>query len=281
MKALSAFDPADLKAFEPTEKAALLATVSPDGLPHLSLITTLQAKSEKQLIWGQFTEGFSKLYVKDNPKTGWLIMTMDKKLWRGKADYTHAATEGDDYTMFNEKPMFRYNTYFGIHTVHYMDLIETTAKQCLPLLSIVVSSLLTKLVKTAAVNGTEKPALSPWARGLFDQLDSVKFISYVDRDGYPVILPLIQCQAVNRGRLAFSPVAYRRELLAIPEGSPVAVFGMTFDMEDVLARGVFRGYRRYRGVRLGAVDIDWVYNSMPPNHRQVYPPVPITPVVDF
>jgi hypothetical protein len=52
-------------------------------------------------------------------------------------------------------------------------------------------------------------------------------------------------------------------------------------MEDILTRGVFRGFSRQRGVRLGVVDLDWVYNSMPPNHGQIYPPVELKAVTQF
>ena len=41
----------------------------------------------------------------------------------------------------------------------------------------------------------------------------------------------------------------------------------------MLVRGTFRGFRRYRAVSLGTVDIEWVYNSMPPAHGQIYPEV--------
>ena len=61
----------------------------------------------------------------------------------------------------------------------------------------------------------------------------------------------------------------------------MAIFGLTMQMEDVLVRGVFHGYARRRGIRLGTLDIDWVYNSMPPNHGQIYPPLPLKAVVHF
>ena len=61
----------------------------------------------------------------------------------------------------------------------------------------------------------------------------------------------------------------------------MAVFGLTMKMEDVLIRGSFRGFDRKLGIRLGTVDIEWVYNSMPPVHGQIYPETPLKPVVDF
>ncbi|MEN6475556.1 MAG: pyridoxamine 5'-phosphate oxidase family protein, partial [Syntrophaceae bacterium] len=142
MKIYTTFDAEATQAFEPEAKVGLLATVNPAGLPHITLITALQAKSPEQMMWGQFTEGRSKAHVRSNPKTGFLILTMDRRLWRGKAVWTHAVNEGADYVMFNSKPMFRYNAYFGIHTVHYMDLVGTYGRENLPLGAIVASSLM-------------------------------------------------------------------------------------------------------------------------------------------
>jgi len=275
------FDEGDLKEFEPEAKVGLIATVNPQGLPHITLITALQAKSVNRIIWGQFSEGFSKQHVKHNPKTGFLIMTLARNLWRGKALWTHQEKKGEDFDMFNSKPMFRYNAYFGIHTVHYMDLVETFGRESLPMGGIILSALLTKAAKAAVRTGNWKRILKPWAQALFDRLDSLKFLSYVDSDGFPVIIPLIQCQAADSTRLAFSPLAYRNELESLEKGMPAAVFGLTMDMEDVLVRGVFSGFEKRRGVRLGVVDIDWVYNSMPPKHGQIYPEVELKPVMNF
>lgn len=59
------------------------------------------------------------------------------------------------------------------------------------------------------------------------------------------------------------------------------MFGLSLTMEDVLVRGTFRGFSRHRGVKLGTVDIDWVYNSMPPKQGQIYPEIEMRPVVNF
>ncbi|HOS96885.1 MAG TPA: pyridoxamine 5'-phosphate oxidase family protein [Deltaproteobacteria bacterium] len=280
-KVFPRFDPADMLEFEPEAKVGLIATVNPQGLPHITLITALQAKTPTQLIWGQFSEGMSKRHVRTNPKTGFAIMTMDRSLWRGKARWTHTATHGEDHEMFNLKPMFRYNAYTGLHTIHYMDLVETGGREKLPLASIALSSILTALARPGARSNRQGRILKPWAQGLFNRLDSVKFISWLDPDGFPVIVPLIQCQAPDSTRLAFSPLAYREELEYLQEGMVVAVFGLTLQMEDVLVRGVFAGFGKFRGITLGCMDIDWVYNSMPPVHGQIYPELGMQPVVHF
>ena len=281
MEKKTVFDAADMKEFEPEAKVGLISTINTEGLPHITLITALQAKNPKQLIWGQFTAGMSKKNVTRNPNTAFLIMTMDKSVWRGKAVYTHKEKEGKDYEMFNKKPMFRYNCYCGINTVYYMDLIETYGRESLPLVKIVISSLFTMASRSKTKTSLSDPILKPWAYKVFNRLDSLKFLSYIGDDGFPTLIPLIQCQASDSRRLAFSPFAYGDELLSLESGKEIAIFALTMDMEDILIRGTFQGFKRYNAVKLGTVDIDWVYNSMPPQQGQIYPVEEIHPVVNF
>lgn len=276
-----AFDSETMATFAPAEKIGLVATVNPQGLPHISLITSTRAAAPTQLVCGEFCKGLSKTYMQQNHRVGFLIMTMDRKLWRGKARWTHLRKEGPEYEQFNELPMFRYNAYFGINTVHYLDLVATTTQQSLPLGAIIRSALMTRLAKGGATLKKGAAILKPFAKDLFNRMDALKFIAYIGNDGYPLIVPLIQCQAADGKRLVFSMGAYGDELAKIPEDTTVAVFGLTMAMEDVLIRGRFKKTRRYRSIKLGTVDIDWVYNSMPPCHGQIYPPVPLTPVVEF
>ena len=281
MNKYRAFDPADMKAFEPTEKVGLIATVNPQGLPHLTLITTILAKTPTQLIWGQFTKGLSKYFIRRNPKTAFLIMTLERKLWRGKAMFTHTAQEGEDYILLNEKPMFRYNSYFGIDTIYYMDLVETYGREALPMAKIGSSLLLTKIAKSGAATGQTERILKPWAEGLFNQMAAPKFVAYVGQDGFPEIIPLIQCQAADSRRLVFSTRAYADELAQMPAGAPVAVFCLSLKMENILVRGIYRGPQNHRLIQLGVVDIDWVYNSMPPKHGPIYPAQELKAVTEF
>lgn len=275
------FSEQEMKTFEPAEKIGLVACINSEGLPHISLITSIMASSPDQLILGQFCKGLSKQYIQKNRNISFLIMTMDKKMWRGRAAWTHLKKEGPEYERYNEIPMFRYNTYFGINTVHYLDLIETSGSEDLPMSKIVLSAMLTKVSKRAVASGVNDRILKPFAENLFNQLDSLKFMAYVGKDGFAEIIPLIQCQAADSRTLAFSPIAFKNEIIHISKNTPVAVFCLTMKMEDVLIRGTFRGYTRAIGLKLGTIDIEWVYNSMPPAHGQIYPEVELTPIVDF
>jgi len=281
LKLKKLFTEQEMQAFEPAEKIGIVASINPEGLPHISLITSIMAAKPNQVTLGQFCKGLSKQNIQENPKVAFLIMTMDKRMWRGRAKWTHLKNEGPEYERYNEIPMFRYNTYFGINTVHYLDLIETSECQGLPMPRIVLSAMLTKFAKSSARTGQAERVLTPFAEQLFNQLGSLKFLAYLGPGGYPNIIPVIQCQAADSRTLAFSALAFKEELNRISSGTEVAIFGLTMGMEDVLVRGTFQGFKRYKFVKLGTVGIDWVYNSMPPGHGQIYPEVALKAVTEF
>ena len=274
----------DIKAFEPEAKIGLLATVSPEGLPHLTLITTLQAKTPTQLMWGQFCEGHSKNNVRDDPHVAFLVMSLDRKIWRGTARWTGCEKEGEDYIRFNQMPMFRYNSYFGIHTVHYMDLVSFAGKEDLSLPGVVggamastVAGGITGLVRSA---GREAPReiLKPWSVKHLSSPTTLKFAAWVKPSGFPQIIPVIPAYPNGADRLTVGPVGPSSELIEVPEGASLALFALNLDMESVLIRGTFSGLAPMRGRLAASLDIDWVYNSMPPLPGQIYPEVPLEPV---
>jgi len=275
------FSSDDIQAMAPEMKVGLVATVNGAGLPHLTLLASLQANTSTQMTWGQFTEGLSKQHVRQNPKVGFLVMTLDKTLWRGKAVFTHTARQGPEFERYNSTPMFRYNAYFGVHTVYYLDLVAQLGRETLPMGRVVGAAIQTTLARTIGGLRGDRPVLNAWTRGLMNKLDNLKYVAYVGADGFPVIIPAIQTQAASNQHIIFSLVAYGADLQAIPSGASLAVFGMTLDMEDVLLRGTFAGIRRVGGVRCGVVEIDWVYNPMPPKPQQIYPELPLEPVTVF
>jgi hypothetical protein len=270
---LTVFSPEDILSTQPAMKIGLLATVTPSGFPHVTLISSLMACAPQQMAFGQFTEGLSKQHILNNPKTGFLIMSLDKNLWRGKATFTHSTQAGTEYDFFNNVPMFRYNAYFGIHTVYYLDLLSHTGKEPLPMNRIVFAAIQTLLARTLGRKLGKEEVLNPWTRLFLNKLDNLKFIAWVGADGYPVIIPAIQAQCLDKQHILFSTSVYTDELKAIPTGADVGIFGMALTMEDVLLRGKYLGVHRLAGIKTGTVEVNWVYNPMPPVAGQIYPPV--------
>jgi hypothetical protein len=278
---LTSFSEEDIQSTRPELKIGLLATVTPEGLPHVTLLSSLMACGPARMCFGQFTEGMSKKHILSNPKTGFLIMSLDKNVWRGKASYTHSAKTGPEYDFYNNVPMFRYNAYFGVHTVYYLNLLAQTGKAPLPMNRIVFAAIQTMLVRSLGRKSGKLPVMNVWTRAFLDKIDNLKFLCYVDADGYPVLIPAIQTQSLDAQHVLFSPSVYTGELAALQAGAPLAVFSMALTMEDVLLRGTYLGIRRIGGIRTGLVQVNWVYNPMPPVPGQVYPPLELKQVVAF
>ena len=275
------FSEQDIESFKPEMKIGLLATVNAEGLPHITMISTLQASSTSEMFWGQFAEGMSKVNILKNPKAGFLIMTLDKNLWRGKANFTRTSKEGQEYDLLNNTPMFRYNAYFGIHTVYYMDMIEHGGKEPLPMGSVIQAAVKTIVAKTLAGKGTGKAVLNPFTIRLLDKMDNLKFLSYTGADGFPVMIPVIQAQTAGSDRVIFSSSVYSDDLKALPQGTVTALFGMSFEMQTVLLRGTYRGVRSIGGFECGEMEVDWIYSPMPPKSEQVYPAKKLEAVTSF
>ena len=270
------FSNQDMESFKPTAKIGLIATVNEEGYPHITMITSMQAKDTKTLLVGEFFRGRSKKHIRENHQIAFLIMSLKMKLWRGNAKWTHAEKEGPEYEIMNQIPMFRYNTYFGIETVHYFDLQHFTGPVSIPLPGIAINILKSKFAKNSFSKSNSPKILKPFIETMINQLTSFTFLAYIKPDGYPEIIPIFQCQAASSNRLIFSKTCFKKELSAIPERSNVAVFTMNLNMESILIRGNFSTQQN-----IGVVDIEWVYNSMPPALGQIYPEIDLTPITKF
>ena len=270
--------------FTSTElKLAIIGTIDPRGWPHLTLITYNKATSKNQLAWGQFTEGLSKKYVHENPKQGILFMNIEMpfRFLQIKADFSHDTTEGKDIEYFNKLQLMRYMTYVNIARVYYEDVVSATQLRPLPIGGIAVGIIKDILGKGGLKTGLPEKRLNVMGMKIFKGPINPKFISYIDpTDGYPVIIPCLQLQAVDHNRLVF-PLgsALKEDLLLIPENSKVAVFGTTFDLANQLVNGTFTGYQKSRGIKFGVIEIEEIYNSCPPLTGVIYPEIQTRPKV--
>ncbi len=249
-------------------KIGLLATIDDEGSPHITFISSIQPHGSGQLTAGQFCSGLSKRFFRERPKVGFLIFSPRMDIWRGRAVFDKTLTSGPEYEAYNKKPMFRYNSYFGFGAIHYFDLVSITEREKLTFGQIISGAVKTRLLRPFYAAGA-RGALNDISRSMFSQIDGLKFISYVDRDGYPVLIPAIQAANAGRDRILFSLNPYGRELAEIPDQSGVAVLFVNLKMESVLIKGC---YAMGGGLTAHAlVEISRVYNSMPPQPGYIYP----------
>src|SRR4030042_2218235 len=140
--------------------------------------------------------------------------------------------------------MFRYNAYLGIHTVHYLDLVDFSGRGRLETAGLVAGTLLASFSRLLTRREQGKRILKHWAETHISRPGTLKFLAYVGTDGYPVIVPAIPCCAAGSRRLVFAPTVHRRELAALTEGETVALLALNLEMERVRVRGRLHVYHR-------------------------------------
>jgi hypothetical protein len=262
----------DREKFAVSGKIGLVSAISPEGMPHIAFISTIQAKSEDEIIWGEFIVGKTKMYLQQNPKAGFLVLNTEKQWWNGKALETDVKDTGPEFDMLNNAPLFRYNTYFGIGKVHYMKLVDFSGQQNLGMSAIIKGAILGRLVKPWIARKKDSvPKIKGLTAKLLKKIDSLKFISFIDEEGFPVIIPIVQAFMKDQNRIIIPLTAYRNQLSKIKPGSNVAIYVANLELNTVLLQGKLIGFNSTLGLKYGIFDVEKIYNSMPPITGYVYP----------
>ncbi len=115
----------------------------------------------------------------------------------------------------------------------------------------------------------------------FEPAEKIGLVACVNPGGLPLISLITSIMAPKPDQLTLGQICKGLSKQYIQQNPQIAFLIMTMEMEDVLIRGSFRGYKRTMGLTLGTVDIVWVYNSMPPAHGQIYPEVELKTISDF
>lgn len=274
------FTGTDVEQTAPLEKIGLLATVDPDGLPHITFINSLRITGPGTVTLGQFIRGNSKYFIQRHPKAAFFILCpRTRKTWSGKMVWTGKKDQGEELEFYRSQPLQRYNSYFPIHRVHYFDVTEAGLPAPLSLVRVGAGALAAKVLGGLCrkVEGVE--ALTPYGMGLFRDISALKFLAVRGDDGFPLMVPLVPCTAPDAGSLVF-PVSSKIRTLTASDRD-IAVFCLKQTMESVLVRGRMAEPGGFPGLNTARFRIDWVYNSMPPNAGQIYPPAALEPVTAF
>jgi len=278
---LSEFSDELIEFTQPDVMVKLISTIDSRGWPHITIITSNRAKTKDQIVWGQFFAGTSKENVQINPKQGIFYMTAEApfKFVQVKADFTYTKIEGEDLDYFNRSNFFRYFTYVNIYKIFYNKVIAVTPLRDLP-----PGSIPRKIVKgiiEEAKTNLEEQRLNVIGYKLFTDKIGVRAIAYIDPyDGYPIIIPNLQLNAVDHNRLYFPLSALKEDLIQIPVNSKVAVIGANFDMASQVVKGTFTGIQSFENFEYGLIDIEEIYNSSPPIIGKIYPEIEKRPKVN-
>lgn len=266
----------------------MIATIDDRGWPHLTMISFNIAKTPTQVVWGQFTEGKSKEFVRKTKKQGMFYMNANPpfKFVQAKVFFENLKHEGEDCENFSRGQMLRYMTYTNVHTCYYNKVIAATEIRGLSMGGIVKGFLAQAISKGAAKSDDPKDKLSNFGFELFNQMTSAKLISYIDpEDGYPIIIPCFQLRAPDKSKLVLPYSHFKADLEEIPVGAHVSIFGVVSDnleLTNQMINGRLTDIKKLRGIKNGIIEIDEIYNSMPPLAGVIYPKLETRPkVTDF
>ncbi|MHA1230729.1 MAG: hypothetical protein ACTSRP_05905 [Candidatus Helarchaeota archaeon] len=262
--------------------AKFIATIDHKKRPHITFILSNRAKTSKQLVWGQFVEGTSKKNVLNDPKQGILIMTAEApfKFVQMKVELEEIKKEGEDIEYFSRTEFYRYNCYTNVHTAYYNSIKAAIGVRNLSILGILKGILINLIGTGIAKSKNSEKKLPNLGYKLFNGPLNPKFIAYIDKtDGFPIILPCFQIRAPDYSKIIFPLSQFKSELNSFQKGDQLAVYVMNFEPIMLHINGKFLGYKKYRGIKYGLIDIEEVYNPMPPLSGIIYPELQTRPKV--
>ncbi|MHA1602837.1 MAG: hypothetical protein ACTSVL_03865 [Promethearchaeota archaeon] len=260
--------PEAVKFTQPEIMAKFISTIDSNGYPHITLLTSNKAVSQTLMKWGEFTKGQSKGNVVKNPKHAVLYMTvkMPFRFLQAKVHLDSISLEGDDAVDFNTMALFRYNTYMRVYRVFFNKIIGASRIRNISLLGL-VKGIFRGLFGVGGKTGTVENRLNTLGDKLFSGMVFPKFISYIDSDGYPIIIPVFQARGVESKRIIIPLTQFKADLIAIPKGAKVSMIAMDFETVSQMIKGTFLGIEKNKAT----IDIEQVYNSMPPKMGEIYP----------
>jgi hypothetical protein len=267
MKTLSEIN---TKFMSDERKLDFYGTIGRDCRPHITVLNSLLKLDDTTLVWGQFCTGLSKMNQVQNPQVGFMLLTPDLEILRGKAEWFESKTAGTEFEMYNSIPRYRYNSYFGYSPIHYLRIVSLKEQQKMDTMHYENAKAISEKAAILIYQGSTPEAVSRFTKSYFASPKSFKVISYVDKDGYPKLLPLNQGVLTEGGRVVFS-MGQEFGCMEIPEGIVVAIYAITLDKRfSVLLKGTLNWKDTAEG-RVGLVDIDQVYNPMMPKPGYIYP----------
>jgi|AGTN01.2.fsa_nt_gi hypothetical protein len=100
---------------------------------------------------------------------------------------------------------------------------------------------------------------------------ALKFLSVLDKDGYPFFLPVTRSEMGDEGRILIPLPAYGSAIGEIQPGAKAALFLAGMKLLSVLLQGTITGFEKHFGLERAVFDIDKVCNSIVPVTEYIRP----------
>jgi predicted pyridoxine 5'-phosphate oxidase superfamily flavin-nucleotide-binding protein len=244
-----------------------LATRSPDGVPNVVPVITLcpALDAADTLIFGNFLLWKSIRNLERDQRVGIAVITEALDGWILKGDFVEFQRSGPYFDKIMSGDLLRYNAYTGIRNAGVIHMRDVTRHFTLSKLRVLTDFLLAKWAGRRARPVPEGATAVPFAaKDEFALMQAVKVLSFIDRDGYPLVLPVLSMQPADDHTFVCAEGLASDVLSALQPGTRVASCLITFDAVSYQVKGTWLGSERRLGAPIGFVGIEEVYAGGPP-----------------
>ncbi len=252
----------DTFAGEMTPK--FLATVSPDGMPNIVPIISIEALDPKTIIFGEFMIWKTKKNLTSNAKVGVSVLTEELNCWTLRGTFAGFERTGEKYDRISMHDLYRYNAYSGLRNAGVIEVADAKRVQGMLAPARVVEMAFAGL--SAAVSKSDSGGPMPvQVSEKFGRLKAAKYISYVDGDGYPLALPAPSMFSIGNGALEFGAGALKDmdgNLPTPPFKAAAAI--ITFDPVAYQVKGTVTKFENRLGAKIARLEVEEVYSASPP-----------------
>jgi hypothetical protein len=236
-----------------------LATRSPDGLPNVVPVISLQPADDQAdvIFFGNFLLRKTIRNLEGDVRVGILVITTSLQGWCLSGDFLEFQRTGPYVERVMSGSLLRYNAYTGIRNAGVIRLQRLTGAFRLPRLKVLTDYVMARIVgalsQRRAPGGVHIPRP---VREAYGRLTAVKVMAWIGDDGYPAVVPCLSLQPLGTARLGcWSPSG----LPLPPQQAGVATGLLTLDAVSYQTKGRWQG-----GQRAGTVRVEEVYAGGPP-----------------
>ncbi|PIU68111.1 MAG: hypothetical protein COS84_01735 [Armatimonadetes bacterium CG07_land_8_20_14_0_80_40_9] len=250
-----------------------LATADENGLPNIVPVISLSAVNEKRIIFAEFMLWKTRKNLEVNSKVGVGLITEDLKIYTIRGRFEGFQKSGEYFDYLSNKDMFRYNAYTGIRSAGVIKVEELTQSLSISKLQVLSEVMKIRFLKrithlpstgNASALQTGKPKLPPQVKEKFNRVAGAKFLSYLNREGYPTAIPLVSLMSLDGDALIFSIKRGGEEIGKVKPKTLVAASVITFEPIAYQVKGTFEGFKNYLGLKAGIIKVSEVYSACPP-----------------
>ncbi|MBD3408557.1 MAG: hypothetical protein GF411_20705 [Candidatus Lokiarchaeota archaeon] len=239
------------------ETPKFLATKDSDGEPNISFITSWTKYDETTLVYGDFLTYKTRMNLEaGNHELGILVMTTDLDSWLIRADFEGFHRNDEIYEFIAMTPLFRYSQYTNARFAGTAIPKEISKNIKLSKFSVLRSYLGARLSSRKIPSRLAREGNLPYnVQSRFSQMTSVRVISFVSDDGYPIAFPEFGVYPASSNHLTVMRHEERRRGYSIKDGTRVAISLVTLEPAAFQVKGTFREIDK----KLAYVELDRVY----------------------